>query len=152
MLICPNCEFENPTTNKFCQQCGTLLETWRAVIIEAEPPRSTDALTALSPPPLETPEAAVESGDRALSTPLEEAMLTEAQPLALKESAAVEGSPTSKPALDALDSEQRYRVCTSDREAWIDWQENSMGWLSVEAWDTQPSQKTFLEVRLAQNT
>ncbi len=23
MLICPQCQFENPDTNKFCQQCGT---------------------------------------------------------------------------------------------------------------------------------
>ncbi|BAU65976.1 protein serine/threonine phosphatase [Stanieria sp. NIES-3757] len=26
MLICPQCEFENPNTNKFCQSCGTTLE------------------------------------------------------------------------------------------------------------------------------
>lgn len=25
MLICPNCQFENPDPNKFCQQCGTSL-------------------------------------------------------------------------------------------------------------------------------
>lgn len=25
MLICPQCQFENPTDNKFCQQCGTSL-------------------------------------------------------------------------------------------------------------------------------
>lgn len=25
MLICPQCQFENPVTNKFCQQCGTSL-------------------------------------------------------------------------------------------------------------------------------
>jgi len=25
MLICPQCQFENPDTNKFCQQCGTSL-------------------------------------------------------------------------------------------------------------------------------
>lgn len=25
MLICPQCQFENPTANKFCQQCGTSL-------------------------------------------------------------------------------------------------------------------------------
>ncbi|PIG95289.1 serine/threonine phosphatase [Gloeocapsopsis sp. IPPAS B-1203] len=25
MLICPQCQFENPTNNKFCQQCGTSL-------------------------------------------------------------------------------------------------------------------------------
>ncbi|GAB4232858.1 MAG: serine/threonine phosphatase [Stanieria sp.] len=26
MLICPQCEFENPDTNKFCQSCGTPLQ------------------------------------------------------------------------------------------------------------------------------
>ena len=26
MLICPQCQFENPNTNKFCQSCGTSLE------------------------------------------------------------------------------------------------------------------------------
>lgn len=25
MLVCPNCQFENPGSNKFCQQCGTSL-------------------------------------------------------------------------------------------------------------------------------
>jgi protein phosphatase len=25
MLVCPQCQFENPTSNKFCQQCGTSL-------------------------------------------------------------------------------------------------------------------------------
>lgn len=25
MLVCPQCQFENPSTNKFCQQCGTSL-------------------------------------------------------------------------------------------------------------------------------
>ena len=25
MLICPQCKFENPHTNKFCQNCGTSL-------------------------------------------------------------------------------------------------------------------------------
>jgi protein phosphatase len=25
MLVCPNCQFENPNTNKFCQECGTAL-------------------------------------------------------------------------------------------------------------------------------
>ncbi|AFZ36601.1 protein serine/threonine phosphatase [Stanieria cyanosphaera PCC 7437] len=27
MLICPQCEFENPDTNKFCQSCGTPLQS-----------------------------------------------------------------------------------------------------------------------------
>ncbi|HEY9883997.1 MAG TPA: zinc ribbon domain-containing protein, partial [Thermosynechococcaceae cyanobacterium] len=25
MLVCPQCQFENPNTNKFCQECGTSL-------------------------------------------------------------------------------------------------------------------------------
>ena len=25
MLVCPHCQFENPNTNKFCQECGTSL-------------------------------------------------------------------------------------------------------------------------------
>ncbi|WP_421657207.1 serine/threonine phosphatase [Leptothermofonsia sp. ETS-13] len=25
MLVCPNCQFENPNTNKFCQECGASL-------------------------------------------------------------------------------------------------------------------------------
>jgi protein phosphatase len=25
MLVCPHCQFENPNTNKFCQECGTTL-------------------------------------------------------------------------------------------------------------------------------
>jgi protein phosphatase len=33
MLICPQCQFENPTENRFCQRCGSPLKTLQAVLI-----------------------------------------------------------------------------------------------------------------------
>jgi protein phosphatase len=159
MLVCPNCEFENPTTNRFCQQCGTLLETWRAAIVETTPQLPADAPTPLSPSSLETPDVAaeetgVENGERDLPTtplaPVEEATLTEVESSSVEETVAGEIPSAPTTPLDALDDTQRYRVCASDRESWMDWQHEPMGWLSVGAWDTQPSQKTFLEARLEQ--
>ncbi|MDY6783914.1 MAG: serine/threonine phosphatase [Cyanobacteriota bacterium] len=158
MLTCPNCEFENPTTNRFCQQCGTLLETWRAAIVETTPQLLAKEPTPLSPPSLATenaiaPQSGVETGEIAPPptplAPAEEATLTEISPAT--EEAAVGESGEAKTSLDALDDEQRYRVCASDRETWMDWQQEPLGWVSVGAWDTRPSQPTFLEARLEQS-
>lgn len=33
MLNCPQCNFENPDQNRFCQQCGCALQVWRALIL-----------------------------------------------------------------------------------------------------------------------
>ncbi len=32
MLVCPQCQFENPAQNRFCQQCGSPLKCFRAVL------------------------------------------------------------------------------------------------------------------------
>ncbi len=37
MLVCPNCEAENPTRHKFCQQCGASLETYWALWVQHNP-------------------------------------------------------------------------------------------------------------------
>ncbi|MGD1908699.1 MAG: serine/threonine phosphatase [Leptolyngbyaceae cyanobacterium] len=33
MLVCPQCQFENPTENRFCQRCGSPLRTLQAVLV-----------------------------------------------------------------------------------------------------------------------
>jgi protein phosphatase len=48
MLVCPNCEAENPTRNKFCQQCGVSLETYWALIVQEE--EALDLLSQLTQP------------------------------------------------------------------------------------------------------
>ncbi|HBB32811.1 MAG TPA: protein phosphatase [Cyanobacteria bacterium UBA8803] len=51
MLICPQCQFENPNTNKFCQRCGTSLihktceECDTQVPLDAETCHNCGALT-----------------------------------------------------------------------------------------------------------
>ncbi|MBT9316360.1 serine/threonine phosphatase [Leptothoe spongobia] len=45
MIICPYCQFNNPTEHKFCQSCGSPLQLWRALIL---PGTSSVALLASS--------------------------------------------------------------------------------------------------------
>lgn len=33
MFVCPQCQFENPSQNRFCQQCGNALRALRAIIV-----------------------------------------------------------------------------------------------------------------------
>jgi len=33
MFVCPHCQFENPSQNRFCQRCGNALRALRAIII-----------------------------------------------------------------------------------------------------------------------
>ena len=40
MLVCPECKFENPNNNKFCQKCGTSLTTKKCDECGAEVPLS----------------------------------------------------------------------------------------------------------------
>jgi protein phosphatase len=44
MLVCPNCEAENPTRHKFCQQCGASLETYWALLVQNNPQEFFNAL------------------------------------------------------------------------------------------------------------
>ncbi|MEO0985171.1 MAG: serine/threonine phosphatase [Cyanobacteria bacterium J06639_14] len=32
MIVCPHCQFENPTLNRFCQRCGNPLKQLRAIV------------------------------------------------------------------------------------------------------------------------
>ena len=51
MLVCPQCQFENPNTNKFCQRCGTSLthktcyDCGTQVLIDAETCHNCGAFT-----------------------------------------------------------------------------------------------------------
>ncbi|MFP4008223.1 MAG: serine/threonine phosphatase [Spirulinaceae cyanobacterium] len=44
MLVCPNCEAENPTRHKFCQQCGASLETYWALLVQNNPQEFVNSL------------------------------------------------------------------------------------------------------------
>lgn len=44
MLVCPNCEAENPTGHKFCQQCGASLETYWALLVQNNPQEFVNSL------------------------------------------------------------------------------------------------------------
>ncbi|MEC4853347.1 MAG: serine/threonine phosphatase [Jaaginema sp. PMC 1079.18] len=46
MLVCPNCEAENPTRHKFCQQCGASLETYWALLVYEGDRESLEKITA----------------------------------------------------------------------------------------------------------
>ncbi|MEO0455074.1 MAG: serine/threonine phosphatase [Cyanobacteria bacterium P01_A01_bin.114] len=50
MVVCSQCQFENPSTHKFCQQCGTSLKVLRALLTyastEAVQPDADDGLSA----------------------------------------------------------------------------------------------------------
>lgn len=37
MIICPYCDFNNPTEHNFCQSCGSPLQLWRALILPGTP-------------------------------------------------------------------------------------------------------------------
>ncbi|MEM1308987.1 MAG: serine/threonine phosphatase [Cyanobacteria bacterium P01_H01_bin.153] len=65
MYLCPHCQFENPTQNRFCQRCGNALRALQAIILPADfavdhPPDPTDAsLTEPSVTTVATSEAAI---------------------------------------------------------------------------------------------
>src|SRR4028119_68558 len=42
MLVCPQCEYENPITNKFCEKCGTSLTHKTCHECNAEVPLSAE--------------------------------------------------------------------------------------------------------------
>lgn len=44
MLVCPNCEADNPTRHKFCQKCGASLETYWALIVHDNPSESLEKI------------------------------------------------------------------------------------------------------------
>ncbi|MEM9264711.1 MAG: serine/threonine phosphatase [Cyanobacteria bacterium P01_F01_bin.13] len=37
MIICPYCQFNNPNEHRFCQNCGSPLQVWRATILLGSP-------------------------------------------------------------------------------------------------------------------
>lgn len=52
MLVCPQCQFENPTTNRFCQRCGSPLRPLQAIVMP--PPSATagsEAPAEMAAPP-----------------------------------------------------------------------------------------------------
>jgi len=127
ILVCPNCEFENPTAHKFCQSCGTALETWWALIVNLQKTTTASAAATVS---VATPE----SDEIALSP----------EP---------ETSPNRSFAGCSLDSHQRYQVHASDRASlqdWLDRDPASTESLKLRVWDSQPAEKPFLEALLEQ--
>ncbi|MEL6247128.1 MAG: serine/threonine phosphatase [Cyanobacteria bacterium J06627_15] len=37
MIVCSQCQSENPATHRFCQQCGAALKLWRAIVQVGQP-------------------------------------------------------------------------------------------------------------------
>lgn len=120
MLICPQCQFENPDTNKFCQQCGTSLtnkdcpECGTSVTYSAENCHNCGAFTGSlwwaivspsgeSPPAMETKPNKVQTSSEEILTEIDavnsNALGTEKPPAA------------SESETEAyLDSQQRYQL------------------------------------------
>ncbi len=48
MIVCSQCQSENPSVHRFCQQCGAPLKLWRAIVVDGQIDaalRLTDGLT-----------------------------------------------------------------------------------------------------------
>lgn len=50
MLVCPQCQFENPTTNRFCQRCGSPLKPLQALLVKGTLAAGTQAAAASDAP------------------------------------------------------------------------------------------------------
>ncbi len=102
MLVCPQCQFENPNTNKFCQRCGTSLThktcdecatqvaintenchncgaftgtVWWAII--SKDPDSQVAHRSVEQAPLEASESVASNAEKAGVSPIEVSIATE---------------------------------------------------------------------------
>lgn len=94
MIICPYCQFHNPTEHKFCQSCGSPLQLWRALILPGAPSVALGA-TAIS---MEVTQSEVEDADI-----WQQVAANQAMPMA----AVAAGVRTAG---DWLGSQQRYRL------------------------------------------
>ena len=177
MLVCPQCEFENPNTNKFCQQCGASLthqkcpECGSSVDWSAKNCQNCGALTgiirwAVVAQQLTTKEENTQSEAFVPTVPNSEAVvedkLEENQEGELK-------LPSSSIEKDELVEEPKVEkeLQTEEQEIYIDLQERYQQISPVAEWgnssstsnlqlscfqvlDSQPLRKSFVEVLIEQ--
>ncbi|MBD2579056.1 serine/threonine phosphatase [Oscillatoria sp. FACHB-1406] len=160
MLVCPNCDFENPSINKFCEQCGTSLETWLVAIVEQAQRPTAESVSAPVSPPIESAPVAVESPQAPVPNPESAPVAVESPqaPVPNPESAPVaeavvsavpspqpEAAASTELSGEAVDPQQRYRIAAEARQTWLDWQKQPAGTFETHVSDSQPSEPTFLE-------
>lgn len=133
MLVCPQCQFENPVTNKFCQECGTSLT--QNSCPKCGSLNSFDVVNCQ--------ECGAVSGVIWLAIVAASHHLTKAMP----ESG---GAPLtigdhSKSINDYLDEERRYQLLEP-----LPWFEGETGEQQVKVLDCQPLQLSWLEMLMIQ--
>lgn len=157
MLICPQCQFENPDTNNYCQNCGTSLsdkacpQCGAKVSLQAEQCDRCGAFTGTMLWALITKETLEQQKKESIS-PLQEVQILAS---ALTDSSlSQESSKLSQPLTTAryLDRDQRYRIdLNSDREPLVEssWEEPIV---KLKVIDCQPLQKSYLRTYREQQT
>lgn len=136
MLVCPQCQFENPVTNNFCQECGTSLTQ-----------NSCPKCGSLNPfDVVNCQECGAVSGVIWL------AIVTATHRMAQSTLQATEASAAkltvgdhSKSINDYLDEEQRYQLLEP-----LPWFEGETGEQQVKVLDCQPLQLSWLEMLMIQ--
>ncbi|WP_228055511.1 serine/threonine phosphatase [Lusitaniella coriacea] len=144
MLVCPECQFENPQANRFCQQCGASLtqknchECGASVDWSAEYCEACGAFTA--------------EGWWAIIADAESSK-TPAPPAASETPPGEEEQSSVPPETSQwkLDSQERYKISAEHPEGEANSEESSrFPFVQTAVWDSQPLQKPFLEVLLEQ--
>lgn len=120
MIICPYCEFNNPTEHKFCQSCGSPLQLWRALILPGKPSVALvvdqDAAASEGSPP--------DGGDISI---WQQVATSTVAPMAA-------GVSVSHAAGDWLSSRQRYRLIDA-----LSFEADSQSPVEAQVTDTKPN-------------
>lgn len=158
MLICPQCQFENPDTNNYCQNCGTSLtdqtcpQCGARVSIQAEQCDRCGAFTGTLLWAIVTKEPPTEK-EREPVSPLQGAKSLTISDLS-DSSLSQERSELSQTETTAryLDRDQRYRIDFNNSQEKL--VESSLGepLVKVRVIDCQPLQKTYLRTCRDQQT
>lgn len=157
MLVCPQCQFQNPDTNKFCQQCGfsltqktcqecgQLVAFGRLTCPKCEHPTATLWQAIVTPLPEVTSKATAETPVAPMQPPFS---VPSASTLPLPSASITSPTPPQPPAATATDSPQyldlqhRYQVLTpltSDRTL-----EQLESELEFQVLDAQPFQVSLI--------
>ncbi|MEA5466567.1 serine/threonine phosphatase [Leptothoe sp. PORK10 BA2] len=102
MIICPYCQFKNPTEHKFCQSCGSPLQLWRALILPGTSPVAliADAQTDEASQLASQPTSQLSSGDTDI---WQQVAVSQATPMA-------PSAERVRAVGDWLDTQERYRL------------------------------------------
>ena len=118
MIICPYCQFHNPTEHKFCQSCGSPLQVWRALLL---PGASSVALIV-------DPQAAEGSPSSSDDTDIwQQVAANQASPI-------VPAAAFTRAAGDWLGSRERYRLVEE-----LSLSEGSQKPVEAQVTDTKPN-------------